>query len=1085
MKQQKTSIRFGEFFVRIEYCANCSFHNGSLRHDEQKYLTKAQKLKDLLSKEFPFLTIMLQPLQLQISSRLGCFEIYYADYTTTEEHLVSSKLKTLKWPESKVVINNIRNFMRPKKLEVGLSVKELQRLAEKQRNLDSVRCLLISEVDFPRVVECLKNLQTKSKISPSDLTSAVNRPRVGSCYSGKTSKTMKPIRQIQSGLVNKKTSVKGDHRTVGTAPEFRNIHSSSTRPGKKSRNRVLSAIVVRKLQNGETQADLIKHLLENKPCVFEEGVNQNSKVIFESVGPGRYRFIVLKDFNFQFGIKEIQVGPHVRPLDKVQSEVMEIETSDQAFFELRVLQTFDNPIVRNEFQRIKDEKKTYVEMEMVKKESAGEGKEFLLFRSNELKPGKYEANFEYNDYSEKKVEVEIHCGMNKFAMKEGEGLVELEPEGLPRFLDNEILTSQMNDLRVDDFYFEEEEKKRYCGEIPRIKRKKQKKKSQVIQVKNNIMERKMEKENKEVNNISKKKRKVNLVKKIKKRKSTNEKKKIKFVKKKKLKKKKKSKIKKTDPDQMEIDPATSNEYRMKAIFAEDPSKDRDFGKKLDGSMHTIPENPSEVNSKGFRHDNFSGGENNSNFDSIVKSDQFTLNNNISEPQLVESSPNKCITEELNKTMTNRSSQRNKSKSSKKKTQSIKQKTLSSTKKKKQICIKENINSELQGTIPSPVNSRFRTSASSFKMTPKNNAPFQASFNNEITCKPLTSRSNNQCSTAKRDDESKKARITSGNRIRPGERLPSAKSKASPSDKVQGQSRQAIPSFISSKKEEICFLEWFSEFEDKVDHGSINIFCSKSSNLDCSFILSESEPPRPIKSFNVCNGSFQQVMIPLSVEKPILCRLFFEIIKPQIDEEVLVVLYSCNNWLAFRLSDYIKSTYKFGSDEKFCDLALCNLSTGVMLPMLSLTKNRPEVGTGISEIRKLVSFVQNSKFAVSKFFGFDEEQMEDTAQEYTLSAMEAKESLNNYEITGDLDYLLSSVRCNSSGRVSLALIERMFQIWKELVKQTENFELDESFHDDEEFDEMEETNDEASEFGKEEFEDDLEYSDAFIKVSDAR
>lgn len=152
-------------------------------------------------------------------------------------------------------------------------------------------------------------------------------------------------------------------------------------------------------------------------------------------------------------------------------------------------------------------------------------------------------------------------------------------------------------------------------------------------------------------------------------------------------------------------------------------------------------------------------------------------------------------------------------------------------------------------------------------------------------------------------------------------------------------------------------------------------------------------------------------------------------------------------------------------------------------MLSLTKNRPDVGTGISEIRKLVSFVQNSRFAVSKFFGFDEEQMENTAQEYTLSASEAKESLNNYEITGDLDYLLNSVRCNSSGRVSLALIERMFQIWQELVRQTEYMQIEESFHDEEEFDELEETNDEASEFGKEEFEDDSVYSDAFIKVND--
>jgi hypothetical protein len=224
------------------------------------------------------------------------------------------------------------------------------------------------------------------------------------------------------------------------------------------------------------------------------------------------------------------------------------------------------------------------------------------------------------------------------------------------------------------------------------------------------------------------------------------------------------------------------------------------------------------------------------------------------------------------------------------------------------------------------------------------------------------------------------------------------------------------------------------------------------------------------------------MIPLSVDKPVLCRLFFEIIKPHIDEEVVVVLYSCNNWLAFRLSDYIKSTYNPSSNERFCDLALCNLSTGVMLPMLALTSTRPEIGTGISEIRKLVFFVNNSKFGVSKFFGFDEEQVEDKAKEYTLNAKEAKESLKNYEINGDLDYLLNSVRSNTCGSVSLALIERIFQIWEELVKQTENFKLDESFEEDEEFDELEETNDEDSAFGKDDFEDEVDYNDTFIKTT---
>lgn len=263
------------------------------------------------------------------------------------------------------------------------------------------------------------------------------------------------------------------------------------------------------------------------------------------------------------------------------------------------------------------------------------------------------------------------------------------------------------------------------------------------------------------------------------------------------------------------------------------------------------------------------------------------------------------------------------------------------------------------------------------------------------------------------------------------------------------------------------FENFSEIERSVTKGSVNIFCSRSSCLDCSFILSESDPSLPIKKFSVCNGAFQQVVIPLSPDEPKICRLSFTILKRNIDEEVVVILYSCNGWLAFRLSDYIKSNLLPSSQEKYCDLAICNLSSGIMLPILTLTCNPPGIFSGIGEIRKLVSFVNNSKFAVSKFFGFDEEQMDNHAQEYTLTLREAEESLKNYEIHGDLEYLLASIRCDSSGAISLALIERNFPIWQELVKQTEYLVVDESFEDDEEFDPDQTLSDE-DDFGKNEF-----------------
>ena len=39
------NLKFGEFCTIIEFCSKCSQHNGSLRHDENKYLSKALQIK--------------------------------------------------------------------------------------------------------------------------------------------------------------------------------------------------------------------------------------------------------------------------------------------------------------------------------------------------------------------------------------------------------------------------------------------------------------------------------------------------------------------------------------------------------------------------------------------------------------------------------------------------------------------------------------------------------------------------------------------------------------------------------------------------------------------------------------------------------------------------------------------------------------------------------------------------------------------------------------------------------------------------------------------------------------------------------
>lgn len=104
-------MRFGEFCIIIEFCSGCHRHNYSLRHDEQKYLQKAIRLKSKILEEFPFMKIYLKPLKSEMKSavkKLGLFEVKFASFEHRTWKLIGSKLKTLKWPNSRVIINNIR-----------------------------------------------------------------------------------------------------------------------------------------------------------------------------------------------------------------------------------------------------------------------------------------------------------------------------------------------------------------------------------------------------------------------------------------------------------------------------------------------------------------------------------------------------------------------------------------------------------------------------------------------------------------------------------------------------------------------------------------------------------------------------------------------------------------------------------------------------------------------------------------------------------------------------------------------------------------------------------------------------------------
>lgn len=138
-------LKPNEYEILIDFCSNCPTHNNSLRHDQQKYLGKANDLKDLIITEFPFLSVTLRPLGNDRASlaKLGCFEVTIR--SCSNSLLLFSKLKTLKWPVNSAVINTIRSQFQGTQVTVSLRPPTQLHPKNKLNNLKIVLKPMVEE----------------------------------------------------------------------------------------------------------------------------------------------------------------------------------------------------------------------------------------------------------------------------------------------------------------------------------------------------------------------------------------------------------------------------------------------------------------------------------------------------------------------------------------------------------------------------------------------------------------------------------------------------------------------------------------------------------------------------------------------------------------------------------------------------------------------------------------------------------------------------------------------------------------------------------------------------------------------------
>jgi len=113
-----------EIVITIEYCTNCRQHQGSTRHDEEKYAQFANSLKREIITQYPVVKVILKPLifdqtdesseSIYLRSRIGAFEVQIFSKNSegvVKRQIIFSKLRTRNWPSISKVVEDVSNYL--------------------------------------------------------------------------------------------------------------------------------------------------------------------------------------------------------------------------------------------------------------------------------------------------------------------------------------------------------------------------------------------------------------------------------------------------------------------------------------------------------------------------------------------------------------------------------------------------------------------------------------------------------------------------------------------------------------------------------------------------------------------------------------------------------------------------------------------------------------------------------------------------------------------------------------------------------------------------------------------------------------
>lgn len=424
--KQIEELQEGEWGIFIEFCSNCHEHNAFLWHETARYRSKAEEIRAALDTEFGFFRVFMLPLETQYARpnhRLGLFEVVMYSSELPEPVTIASKLRTRKWPDTRVILNKIRKYFSGKQISFQLNCPADAGLHPLNPIKSTLRAFLAAECDLGILRERLQKEKAReaSTTQPpaSANCSAILGSDAGSFAKPKSRLTRIKFQKARQLCVTQPRNEYKPPPATKVTKDFRLNTKTSFFKNQDvfERSRIQSRVLEPDVP--KENDPIVEALCNEAPIISEATITPDLKIHFDLVQPGQYKLVLLEDRNFEQLAHPFRINIQIRgPTLPLKMDV-DLRPKRVATLDLKVEAGVTNPLYRVSL-RPKQTKPSDAQRNcflVLVGQKSEEGKKISSYAVREMEPGAYILGAEYKNYEMVDEEVQILNGYNSITVR--------------------------------------------------------------------------------------------------------------------------------------------------------------------------------------------------------------------------------------------------------------------------------------------------------------------------------------------------------------------------------------------------------------------------------------------------------------------------------------------------------------------------------------------------------------------------------------------------------------------------------------------------------------------------------------------